>query len=58
MNNENVFDLPNLLIVSFFILIIALLTGKIVVAKSFWKKSEASKWAYKIETQIETGSYF
>ena len=31
--------------------------GKIVVAKSFWKKSEASKWAYKIEFQIETGSY-
>ena len=31
--------------------------GKIVVAKSFWKKSEASKWAYKIESQIETGSY-
>ena len=32
--------------------------GKIVVAKSFWKKSEASQWAYKIESQIETGSYF
>ena len=31
--------------------------GKIVVAKSFWKKSEASQWAYKIESQIETGSY-
>ena len=31
--------------------------GKIVVAKSFWKKSEASQWAYKIEAQIETGSY-
>ena len=31
--------------------------GKIVVAKSFWKKSDASKWAYKVEAQIETGSY-
>jgi len=31
--------------------------GKIVVAKSFWKKSEASQWAYKIESQIETGTY-
>ena len=31
--------------------------GKIVVAKSFWKKSDASKWAYQIEAQIETGSY-
>jgi len=25
--------------------------------KSFWKKSNASKWAYKTEAQIETGSY-
>jgi hypothetical protein len=31
--------------------------GKIVVAKSFWKKSDASQWAYKIEVQIETGSF-
>ena len=29
----------------------------ISVAKSFWKKSDASKWAYKVEAQIETGSY-
>ena len=26
-------------------------------SKSFWKKSDASKWAYQIEAQIETGSY-
>ena len=25
--------------------------------KSFWKKSEASAWAYKVEAQIEVGSY-
>ena len=31
--------------------------GKIVVAKSFLRKLDASKWAYKIEAQIETGSY-
>ena len=29
----------------------------IAVIKSFWKKSDASKWAYKTEAQIETGSY-
>ena len=29
----------------------------ISIAKSFWKKSDASKWAYKVEAQIETGSY-
>ena len=29
----------------------------ISITKSFWKKSDASKWAYKIEAQIETGSY-
>ena len=28
-----------------------------VVAKSFYKKSDASKWAYKVEAQIETGLY-
>ena len=28
---------------------------KIKVTKSFWKKSDASKWAYQIEAQIETG---
>jgi hypothetical protein len=27
------------------------------VVKSFWKKSDASKWAYKTEVQIETGAY-
>ena len=27
------------------------------VVKSFWKKSDASKWAYKTEAQIETGVY-
>ena len=32
-------------------------TKKFNVAKSFWKKSDASKWAYQIEAQIETGSY-
>ena len=30
---------------------------KIKVTKSFWKKSDASKWAIKTEAQIETGSY-
>ena len=30
---------------------------KISVAKSFWKKSDATKWAYKVEAQIETGTY-
>jgi integrase len=30
---------------------------KIKVTKSFWKKSDASKWALKTEAQIETGSY-
>ena len=29
----------------------------ISIAKSFWKKSDASKWAYRTEAQIETGSY-
>ena len=28
-----------------------------VVAKSFYKKSDASKWAYKVEAQLETGTY-
>ena len=27
------------------------------VVKSFWKKSDASAWAYKTEAQIETGTY-
>ncbi|MBO6469186.1 MAG: hypothetical protein HVK44_03405, partial [Pelagibacteraceae bacterium] len=30
---------------------------KIKVTKSFWKKSDASKWAIKTEAQIETGTY-
>jgi len=30
---------------------------KISIAKSFHRKSDASKWAYKTEAQIETGSY-
>ena len=30
---------------------------KILIAKSFWKKSDASKWAYHTEAQIETGTY-
>ena len=30
---------------------------KIHVTKSFWKKGDATKWAYKVEAQIETGSY-
>ena len=30
---------------------------KIVAIKSFWKKSDATNWAYKTEAQIETGSY-
>ena len=29
----------------------------ISIAKSFWKKSDASKWAYRTEAQIETGTY-
>jgi len=29
----------------------------ITVYKSFWKKSDASKWAYKTEAQIETGVF-
>ena len=29
-----------------------------VLLKSTWKKSDANKWAYKIEAQIETGQYF
>jgi len=28
------------------------------VSKSFWKKSDASKWALKVEAQIETGPIF
>jgi len=31
--------------------------NNLTVIKSFWKKSDASKWAYKTEAQIETGSY-
>lgn len=31
---------------------------KIRVAKSFTNKSDAKKWAYNMEAQIETGSYF
>jgi len=31
---------------------------KIKVTKSFAKKGDATKWAYKVEAQIETGSYF
>ena len=30
---------------------------KTTVIKSFWKKSDASKWAYKTEAQIETGVF-
>ena len=30
---------------------------KIKVTKSFLRKGDATKWAYKIEAQIETGSY-
>ena len=30
---------------------------KITVIKSFWKKSDASKWADKTEAQIETGVF-
>ena len=30
---------------------------KITAVKSFWKKSDASNWAYRTEAQIETGSY-
>tara|TARA_X000001036_G_scaffold294689_1_gene273882 strand:+ start:113 stop:1120 length:1008 start_codon:yes stop_codon:yes gene_type:complete len=29
----------------------------VAVTKSFWKKSDASKWAYKTEAQIETGVF-
>ena len=29
----------------------------ISVAKSFLRKGDASKWAYKIEAHIETGTY-
>jgi len=32
--------------------------NKIRVIKTFKKKSDASKWAYKTEAQIEVGSYF
>ena len=31
--------------------------NNLTVIKSFWKKSDASKWAYKTEAQIETGSF-
>ena len=31
---------------------------KIIVVKTFWKKSDARLWADKIEAQIEVGSYF
>ena len=27
------------------------------VSKSFWKKSDTSKWALKVEAHIETGTY-
>ena len=30
---------------------------KISIAKSFMRKSDASKWAYRTEAQIETGAY-
>ncbi len=30
---------------------------KIKVTKSFLRKGDATKWAYQIEAQIETGSY-
>ena len=30
---------------------------KIRVIKSFLRKGDATKWAYKIEAQIETGTY-
>ena len=30
---------------------------KIHVTKSFWKKGDATRWAYQVEAQIETGSY-
>ena len=30
---------------------------KIHVTKSFWKKGDATRWAYKTEAQIETGTY-
>ena len=30
---------------------------KIYVAKSFLRKGDATRWAYKTEAQIETGSY-
>ena len=28
-----------------------------LIYKSFWKKSDASAWAYKTEAQLETGTY-
>ena len=31
--------------------------SKITVYKSFLRKGDATKWAYKVEAQIETGSY-
>ena len=31
--------------------------GKVTAVKTFTKKSDASKWAYKVEAQIETGSF-
>ena len=31
---------------------------KIHVTKSFWKKGDATRWAYKVEAQIETGPIF
>ena len=27
------------------------------IVKSFWKKGDASKWAYKVEAQLETNTY-
>ena len=30
---------------------------KIHVTKSFWKKGDATRWAYQVEAQIETGTY-
>jgi integrase len=31
--------------------------GNKLIYKSFWKKSDASAWAYKTEAQLETGTY-
>ena len=31
--------------------------SKITVYKSFLRKGDATKWAYKVEAQIETGTY-